>query len=405
MRLREQLKMPHRDASQAIPIVESSAAPTVPGAPPHINAAATKSLIDELEDAIAHADLRHRATVMRRLTDLFIMNGTGFSEEHIAMFDEVMSRLIAAIDSSARAEFGNLLATNPHAPIKTSRILALDDEIRVAGPILSHSRVLDDATLIQSARTKSQDHLYAISLRDTIGEAVTDVLLQRGDTAVVRSTAKNPGAKFSDFGHTELVTRSREDAELALRVWARSDIPRQHLLSLFASASEDVQKQLETADRQKVQLYRYLVAQAKTQIQTKMRENSASYAQARPQVEALHRAGALNSDSLAKFAQDGKFDEVTVALSLMCDLPVGHIERAIVHHRADHLMVLAKAIGLNWETTRAILRMRAPTRSTGAPELDASAQSFAKLQQKTAIAAMDFYRLRARAESQFEPVE
>ena len=79
---------------------------------------------------------------MRRLTDLFIMNGSGFSEEHVAMFDEVMSRLIAAIDSSARAEFGNLLAKNPNAPAKTSRILALDDEITVAGPILSHSNSL-----------------------------------------------------------------------------------------------------------------------------------------------------------------------------------------------------------------------------------------------------------------------
>jgi uncharacterized protein (DUF2336 family) len=395
--------MPHRDAPPAIPNVQESAAQGASAARPAA-AAAPRSLIDELEDAIAHTDLRHRATVMRRLTDLFIMNGAGFSEEHVAMFDEVMSRLVTAIDSSARAEFGDLLAKNPHAPAKTSRLLALDDEIKVAGPILSHSKVLDDATLIEGAKTKSQDHLYAISLRDTIGEAITDVLLERGDTEVVRSTAKNPGAKFSEFGHTTLVTRSREDGELALRVWSRSDIPRQHLLSLFAAASEDVQRQLETADRQKVQLYRYLVAQAKSQIQTKLREDSSSYAQARPQVEALHRSGGLNGDSLAGFAQAGKFDEVTIALSLLCDLPVGHVERAVVHHRADHLMVLAKAIGLSWETTRAILQMRGPAKTVGAADMEANGLSFAKLQQKTAVSAMHFYRLRARAEAQLEAV-
>ncbi len=403
--------MPHKDAPPAIPPVKESAAPSVAptvaltaSGAQAAAAAAPKSLIDELEDAIAHADLRHRATVMRRLTDLFIMNGAGFSEEHVAMFDEVMSRLVTAIDSSARAEFGDLLATNPNAPTKTSRILALDDEIKVAGPILSHSSAIDEATLIECAKTKSQDHLYAISLRDTIGEAVTDVLLERGDTAVVRSTAKNPGAKFSEFGHTTLVTRSQADGELALRVWSRSDIPRQHLLSLFAAASEDVQRQLETADRQKVQLYRYLVAQAKTQIQTKMREDSPSYAQARPLVEALHRAGSLNGDTLASFAQDGNFDEVAVALSFLCDLPVGHIERAIVHHRADHLMVLAKAIGLPWETTRAILQMRGPAKPVSPADMESNGSSFAKLQQKTAVSAMHFYRLRARAESQLDAV-
>jgi uncharacterized protein (DUF2336 family) len=321
------------------------------------------------------------------------------------MFDEVMSRLVTAIDSSARAEFGDLIAKSPKAPIKTTRLLALDDEIKVAGPILSHSQALDEATLIEGAKTKSQDHLYAISLRETIGEAVTDILVERGDTEVVRSTAQNPGAKFSEFGHTTLVTRSREDGELALRIWSRSDIPRQHLLSLFAAASQEVQQQLESADRQKVQLYRYLVAQAKNQIQTQMRENSASYAQARPHVEALHRSGGLNSQALADFAQAGRFDEVTIALSLLCDLPVGHIERAVVHHRPDHLMVLAKAIGLNWEITRAILQMRGPAGSISAAETEQNAQSFAKLQQKTAASAMTFYRLRARAEAPLEKVE
>ena len=88
------------------------------------------SLIDELEEAITRKDLRHRAAVMRRVTDLFILNGAGFTEEHIAMFDDVMSRLVVAIDSSARAEFGDLIAKHPNAPTRTSRLLALDDEIK-----------------------------------------------------------------------------------------------------------------------------------------------------------------------------------------------------------------------------------------------------------------------------------
>lgn len=363
-----------------------------------------QTLIDELEEAISRQDLRHRAAVMRRITDLFIMNGAGFSEEHIAMFDDVMSRLIVAIDSSARAEFGDVLARHPNAPPKTSRILALDDEIRVAGPVLSQSKSLDDATLIESAKTKSQDHLYAISLRDTIAEGVTDILVERGDKKVVSSTAANPGARFSDFGCSTLVSRSQDDGELALRIWMRPDIPRQHLLSVFANASEEVQKQLEAADRQKAHLYRYVVAQAKNQIQTTMREGSSTYVTARPYIESLHRSGDLTGERLLAFAQDGKFDEVAIALSLMSELPVGHIERAIVHHQADHLLVLAKAIGLTWETTKAILAMRAPLKSGNGQELDIHHGSFMKLQPKTAMAAIQFYRLRARAEARLERV-
>jgi uncharacterized protein (DUF2336 family) len=361
--------------------------------------AASQSLIDELEEAIAKHDLHRRAAVMRRLTDFFIVDGVGLSEEHIATFDDVMSRLIIAIDKSARAEFGEMLARLPNAP-KTSRILALDDEITVAAPVLSHSQSLDDETLIETAKTKSQDHLFAITLRQSIGEAVTDVLVERGDSKVVVSAAGNPGAKFSDFGATTLATRSQDDAELALRVWSRSDIPRQHLLSLFATATEEVQKQLEAADRRNAHLNRSIVAQARNQIQAKMRESSASYAAAKASIEALHQSGDLTGDRLLGFAEQGKFDEVTVALALMCDLPVGHIERAIMHNQADHLIVLAKAIGLSWETTKAILSMHSPTKAAMTGKLEAHCASFAKLQPKSAMSAMQFYRLRARAEAQ-----
>ena len=97
------------------------------------------------------------------------------------------------------------------------------------------------------------------------------------------------------------------------------------------------------------------------------------------------------------FAQARKFDEATIALSLLCDLPVGHIEQVIVHNHADQLFVLAKAIDLSWETTRAIMIMQAPTKSDNREALEANCASFMKLQPKTARAALQFYRLRARA--------
>ena len=362
----------------------------------------SQSLIDELEEVIAKQDLRQRAVVMRRVTDLFLQHSAGFSEEHIAMFDDVMSRLVSAIDSAARAEFGHLLARHSSLPIKTSRILARDDEIAVAGPILSFSKGLDDETLIDSARTKTQDHLFAISLRETIAPAVTDILVERGDDRVVVSTASNPGARFSEAGCTKLTARSHNNGELAQRVWMRKDIPRHHLLSLFATASVEVQKELEAADRQKVQLYRYMVAQAKSEIQTQIREGSTTFATARPYVDALYRSGDLTEERLSIFARERKFDELTVALSLLCDFPVGHIERVIVHSQVDHLLVLAKGIGLSWDTTRAILQMRARAQSLSEADLMTLCARFRKLQKSTAVSAMQFFRLRARAEARLE---
>src|SRR6185369_11023578 len=91
--------------------------------------------------------------------------------------------------------------------------------------------------------------------------------------------------------------------------------------------------------------------------QTKVRQNSAHYEEALMLVDALHKTGKLDEPQILSFAQTGLFDEVTIALSLKSDLPVGQIERAIVHHESAQLLVLAKATDLSWETAKAILLM------------------------------------------------
>jgi uncharacterized protein (DUF2336 family) len=167
-----------------------------------------ENLISELERVIAvDKDIAHRATMLRRVTDLFAAGSGKFSSGQIELFDDVMGRLAEQIEVSARAEFGRILADLADAPPALIRRLALDDAIAVAGPILSRSPRVDEDTLIEGAKTKSQDHLLAISRRAVLGEAVTDILVERGNAEVVRSTASNHGAAFSDFGYSTLVKR------------------------------------------------------------------------------------------------------------------------------------------------------------------------------------------------------
>ena len=110
-----------------------------------------------------------------------------------------MDQLIDEIEMSARIRFAEYLANGPAAPPRILRQLALDDVIDVARPVLSRSEQLDEMTLAESARTKSQAHLLAISTRTCIPESVADILVERGNREVALSTAENPGASFSEF--------------------------------------------------------------------------------------------------------------------------------------------------------------------------------------------------------------
>ena len=100
-------------------------------------------------------------------------------------------------------------------------------------------------TLIECAKTRSQDHLFAISRRKILPEAVTDILVERGDQQVVLSTAKNAGAKFSNKGFTILINRSNGDDGLAICVGTRPDLPPQLFQQLLEVASNIVRTKLE----------------------------------------------------------------------------------------------------------------------------------------------------------------
>jgi uncharacterized protein (DUF2336 family) len=276
-------------------------------------------------------------------------------------------------------------------------MLALDDVIDVAGPILSHSEQVDDMTLVESAKTKSQAHLLAISRRKTLAESVTDILVERGERQVALSMAENPGAAFSEFGYSTLVQRSPGDDDLAMCIWSRPEIPRQHLLKLFADASESVKLKLTSKDPRKAGLILEIVAQALQQIQTRARETSAGYAAAHAHVQSLHASGGLGETQLAEFACAGKFDETAVALSFICDLPIALVERAFVDERSEQIIVIAKATGLSWDTVKAILLLQAKTRNSLTPKLEQSFETFTRLTVNTANKAIQFYRLRERA--------
>ena len=354
-------------------------------------------LIDQLEEVSASKDVSRRAEILRKVTDLFVLGSGKFSEDQVELFDSVMGRLLENVERAARAQFGCRIARLGDAPRNVVRVLASDGAIEVAGPVLRHSERLDQEALVENAKTQSQDHLLAISGRKVLVEAVTDVLVERGNQLVVSSTARNGGARFSEFGFSTLVSKACDDGVLALCVWSRPDIPRQNLVKLFVDASQAVRHQLVEADPRRAELIKSMVARATDEIQTKARAGSGDFAQALSRVRALHAAGRLGEAQLLEFTSEGSFDKVVVALSLMCDLPIGLVERAFVQNQTEQILVLARAIDISWVTTVALLLLHAGVNGSSRHQLDQCFTNFSRLQPKTAQTALQFYRMREKA--------
>jgi uncharacterized protein (DUF2336 family) len=357
----------------------------------------TTTLIDDLERALTGGNKAQRAEMLTRITDLFFAGASRYSADQVGLFDEVIGKLAAAIEPMARAKLAARLAPARNAPIGVVRKLAFDDDIEVAGPVLRQSECLNDSDLVSNANSKSQKHLVAISERRNLSEAVTDVLVTRGDRQVVHSVSKNPTARISYAGFRMLLKRSVGDDKLAMLLGTRTDLPRQQFLRLIEQASAAVRARLLSENLGDSSTIAGVVDEISSGLRTNAQSMSEQYAAALASVEAMHRAGKLGEAEVYRFAGEGRLAEVAIALTLICGVENDIVERALLASGSDILIILAKLAGFSWATAKAILQLKAGDRGLATQELEHAMASFERLQSATARDVLGFYRSRASA--------
>ena len=362
--------------------------------------AAYASLIADLETAIATGTVERRIESLWHVTGLFITGASQYSDDQIALFDDVIGCLAAQIEVTARAKLARRLAPIANAPVKIIKTLAFDDEIEVAGPVLAQSERLDDETLAGVAAAKGQQHLLAMSERRALSEAVTDVLVERGDSQVARAVTRNAGARFSDAGFGMLVKRSEGDEALAEHVGSREDIPRHHFLRLIARASDAVRVKLAAANPAAAEEVQYVVSEVVGKIRAEAVMQSGEYDVALRVVEPLHRAGRLSEAHVYGFAKARQFEQGVVALAFLCGVPIDVVETAMLEEQADMVLILAKAAGLSWTTAKFVVLLRAAHHGVSAHELEQALQNYERLSDETAHRAVRFYQRRRKLAEQ-----
>jgi len=245
------------------------------------------SLINEIQDTTPSGSAKRQLRALTRITDLFAAGSGAYSEQQIGLFDEVFKTLVAVIELKTRVRLARHLATSPDAPATLVRAFAFDEAIAVAAPVLSRSMALSESDLAVSASTQSQGHLYAIARRPTISEAITAILIDRGEPRVVHAVAGNAGARISDGSFCELVARSVDDAQLALHVGTRRDIPRHHFLKLLETASVSVCSRIIAANPQFADAVQGAVTEVIDDINQEVRDRSPGHAKAKRKVKRI----------------------------------------------------------------------------------------------------------------------
>jgi hypothetical protein len=357
---------------------------------------AIQEVIAELDGAIATGSRERRNEIANNLADLFVSHADLISEDEIAVFDEILTRLTAEIEVAARKILATRLAPIPNAPPRAVRDLAFDDAIEVASPILSQSERLTDADLVENARRKSQGHMLAISKRSVLSEIVTDALVERGNRGVLLNTVRNSGSRISNAGFSILVHRSDGDAELAMSVGGRVEIPRYLFQQLVAMASQAVRTKLTAMRPDAFEKINASVEEAAEQIELDALERS-WWREQSPETSVDHNSfnKSYHASGEERSADSDSIVAIVAMLSAACELHISFVEQTIAERKSETLLVLARAANLSWPSLKSILMSRPGSRPSEA-EISHSLAAYERLSPKTALQILQFYRARLK---------
>lgn len=348
-------------------------------------------LISELEDAVRRGSQEKRVATLKRVTDLFLGGHERLTELQIQVFDDVLGHLITRMESKALIELSERLAPINNAPTKVVHTLARDDEIAIAGPILSMSDRLTTPDLIEIATVKSHSHLLAISERSSLSEVLTDTLIERGDRQVISRLAENSGARFSERAYAYLVDQPEADETLLEKIGLRLDVPLHILRRLLERVTDAVRARLlALATPEKRDEIREILASIPNEV-IDNEELDIDFTAAQRLVQLMNENGELDQVALLELAKARKYAATVTALATLCAAPVDMIKQMLDDGRNEPLLVPCKVAGLSWPTLRALLQDDLLGRAASEDELNKLKSDYTRLSPSTAKRLLEFW--------------
>ncbi len=331
------------------------------------------------------------------MTDLFLHDGERLSEDQVKVFDDVLCILVARVESRAKAELSQRLAPLDYAPFEVIQHLARDNDIAVARDVLTNSSRLRTSDLVEIAGSKGQDHLLAISGRTNLPEAVTDVIVDRGEHKVIRKLANNATARFSESGYSGMVARAEADNELTEILGLRTDLPLKFLRDLLRRATDAVRARLMAIAPPELQeeITRILSA-----ISSAVQGNppARDFSRAEQLVKLMKGMNELNDAAIIRFAETKKFEEVAASLANLNNLPTDMMMRLLEGPRSDLVLIPCKSAGWNWPAVESVLKNRPSKQKIDERTLNVASKDYGKLSPETAQRTLRFWQVHNKIE-------
>ncbi len=280
------------------------------------------------------------------IVDLFDESTGVLSERQRTLMYGILQSIIKEIEVSVRQSVASRLAIMEDVPRDLAVSLA-NDQISVAFPMLSKSGLLRDNDLIEVIQHRTEEHMLAITMRQSVSAQVSDALVESGHEPVIISLLKNPNATISSNTMQYLVEQSkrvdsfqepilnRDDLDPALAkrmfLWVTAAL-RQHIINVFNLDRATVDELLEQATADEI---------AATTKPTKSKASEL--------VDILKDEGMVNTDMLLTALREGEVSLFVALFAKVSRLREHLIQRLIFEPGGEGLAIACRAIGMSEE--------------------------------------------------------
>ena len=351
------------------------------------------SRLQELIDLAKEPSSEKRRALLREVTDVFF--GTeAHNPAELALYGDVLSQLSAEMEEAVRVELAQRFGASAATPRTLARKLALDTEA-VAEPILRHSPSLDEEDLLEVVRTKGQGHLRAVSGRAVVPEAVSDVIVERGDDETVDRLVRNEGARLSRATSEAVVDRAQANPALHDAVVNRSTLPPDLLNEMYFVVEAGLrQRILEQNAKLDPKALEVALAAGRDRLAAADGALPADYETAQAYIRELRAAGALTPEMLARFLRSGGRTEFLIALSELADIDFQTARSIIDRCELDALALVCKAADLERALFLTYAVVLLGRDGDGMGKAQSYGRMYAELPRDTALRTLRFWRLR-----------
>ena len=302
---------------------------------------------NKLQDLITLAkepSSEKRRELLRGVTDVFFADPERHAGPELALFDDVLTQLAGEMEDAVRAELASRIAPIATPPIRLLRGLAGDRSIEVARPILEKSAALSEADLISVAGIQGQEHLKAISRRQNVSEAISELIVERGDDETLGLLLGNEGAELSRQAHEAAVDRAEANPELHAAVVNRRSLPIDLLNEMYFVVESQLRGKIleRNAEVDPAELEAALAA-GRNRVAVQDGALPDDYAAAERDVRSMVARKALTPKALASMLRNRESTKFMVALAELAAIDFNTARLILERRELDALAIVCRA--------------------------------------------------------------